>query len=1416
MAICHRIAAVLLAATTTFNAGLMAQSLPADVFRTGQKDISQFIVGSYEPGTLVHATRGGASPNALCSGAVITPLTIGTPATVTGNNSGSATDPILSVNVVWEAFTITTCADISVGYCGTAPAFAGSLITMAVGCPIDYLVFNTLANVQDMACGDGNLTILFPDLPAGTYYFPVLDSPGSSGDYSLVFTASACSGTPPVNANCSGALPLVSALDCVPVAGTVEFATAAGNTGTGCGVGGDISDGVWYSFVATSGSHEVVVQPSDQFSGHLQIFDGACGALATIGCGIGDNFGLETSSTQQGLAVGDTYYVRVADFWAGNPVTPTFTICVLGLPTVVCDADAGGLTADASSVCFANGTASISATADGTAEVPTGFETVYVLTSGAALIIQATSPTPSFDVTAVGNYTIHTLVYDTTTLDLGTVVLGQTTGGQVNALLVQGGGTICASLDVAGAPVVVQVCLPCAADAGALTINVAVVCLDADTVTVSATVDGSAVVPAGFSTLYLLTSGIDLVIQQASVVPSFEVTSAGTYTLHTLVFDGATLDLGQLTFGVSTGGVVNALLIQGGGTICASLDVAGAPVVVQVCLPCAADAGALTINVAVVCLDADTVTVSATVDGSAVVPPDFSTLYLLTSGIDLVIQQASVVPSFEVTSAGTYTIHTLVYDGTTLDLGQLSFGVSTGGEVNALLIQGGGTICASLDVAGAPVTVEVCCPADAGTLTADDATVCFDAATVTLSATPDGNAEVPAGFQTVYVLTSGANLVIEAAGATPSFDVTAVGTYTIHTLVYDTATLDLGIIVFGETTGGDVNGLLVQGGGTICASLDVPGAPIAVVVCCPAIAGTLVAAADTLCFLAPSVTISATPDGNVVVPAGFQTVYVLTSGTGLVIEEAGALPEFVVDAPGLYTIHTLVYDPLTLDLGTIVFGQTTGGAVNGLLIQGGGTICASLDVAGAPVVVELCCEAEAGTLTASASTVCLLNDSAAVSATPGGNSVVPAGFSTLYVLTSGADLVIQQVSVAPSFDVTTADDYTIHTLVYDPTTLDLGTFTFGETTGGEVNALLIQGGGIICASLDVAGAPISVEDCTPVNDDCADAISLPINAIGDCPEAAVIGNNTYASQDGGDPGCDATQESFLDVWYTFNSGANTLVTIDLDPGTMTQWAITVSDACSGGNEVYCEVSPGGPIDLTTTVDTDYWVRIYSNTEIGQGGEFTLCFSGAAPTFVCDGGEVSAVGGDTEITVCQNSAPDVIDLATTSTSVEDYAYIATDANNIVVTLLAGNSLDFNALPLGVYRVWGVSYNGDLQGATPGQLATEITSTGDCLELSANFVLVSVEICVGVDGLSASEWTLFPNPGNGEFNLRYAGTSGRTLLEVIDMQGRLVYQQSVPMTHGQVHTVNVAGKLAAGSYTVRLSNGNEVNNLRLSIR
>ena len=56
------------------------------------------------------------------------------------------------------------------------------------------------------------------------------------------------------------------------------------------------------------------------------------------------------------------------------------------------------------------------------------------------------------------------------------------------------------------------------------------------------------------------------------------------------------------------------------------------------------------------------------------------------------------------------------------------------------------------------------------------------------------------------------------------------------------------------------------------------------------------------------------------VPVGYETVYVLTQGAGLVIVNAGATPIFNVTSADDYTIHTLVYDPLTLDPSGIVLG----------------------------------------------------------------------------------------------------------------------------------------------------------------------------------------------------------------------------------------------------------------------------------------------------------------------------------------------------------------------------------------------------------------------------------------------------------------------------------------------------------------
>ncbi|MEL7122443.1 MAG: hypothetical protein AAFO07_23560, partial [Bacteroidota bacterium] len=513
-----------------------------------------------------------------------------------------------------------------------------------------------------------------------------------------------------------------------------------------------------------------------------------------------------------------------------------------------------------------------------------------------------------------------------------------------------------------------------------------------------------------------------------------------------------------------------------------SLSVLLATLFISSSLNAQCDANAGTLGTAQICAqDVERAVIKATPNGDANTPEGFFTYYVLTSGDELVIEGLSPNPTFEVEKSGSYTIHTLVFDPTTLDLSIVQAGTTTGFDVNGLLEQGGGAICASLDVAGAKFSFESCetvCNAFAGTLAAVSDS-CFSDGTKLLIATPVAPAIVPEGYETIFVLTSGEGLVINGVSATPEFLIEGEGLFTIHTLVYNPSTLDLGIIEFGVTTGVDVNGLLIQGGGDICASLDVAGASFDIDNCpCEATSGSLTATESCLDELSGTAVLTAEVNEAANVPDGFSLLYVLTSGEGLVIENVNDTPEFTVDTTGRFTIHSLVYNPSTLDLGIIEFGVTTGVDVNGLLIQGGGTICAALDVAGAAFDVENCpCEATSGSLTATESCLDELSGTATLTAEVNESANVPEGYSLLYVLTSGEGLVIENVSETAEFTVDAIGRYTIHTLVYNPNTLDLGIIEFGVTTGVDVNGLLIQGGGDICAALDVAGAAFDVENC---------------------------------------------------------------------------------------------------------------------------------------------------------------------------------------------------------------------------------------------------------------------------------------------------------------------------------------------------
>ena len=126
------------------------------------------------------------------------------------------------------------------------------------------------------------------------------------------------------------------------------------------------------------------------------------------------------------------------------------------------------------------------------------------------------------------------------------------------------------------------------------------------------------------------------------------------------------------------------------------------------------------------------------------------------------------------------------------------------------------------------------------------------------------------------------------------------------------------------------------------------------------------------------------------------------------------------------------------------------------------------------------CNINPGTLATTTPNVCLSTGSSVVlTATVGTAPVVPTGYSVKYVLIKGSDLVIQQVSNAPTFTVMTTGEYRIHTLVYDGNSangnyLDLATIILGTTKESDLIASITQKA--ICAALDATCVKFNVNE----------------------------------------------------------------------------------------------------------------------------------------------------------------------------------------------------------------------------------------------------------------------------------------------------------------------------------------------------
>jgi hypothetical protein len=202
---------------------------------------------------------GGGPSNDLCGDVSAETLTIGASLTFTGDNTGATFDGDavpgsfmdLGLPSVWHAFTTTDCADVTISYCGIDPVFGNTWNWLATTCPADVMINATTFNTDD--CGDGNKTLYFNALPAGTYYLPILLEPfsGAQGPYSVEVAADGCGSNSPANDLCTNVTAQALAID-----GSLTF--TGDNTGAtfdGDAVPGSFMDlglpSVWHAFTTT-------------------------------------------------------------------------------------------------------------------------------------------------------------------------------------------------------------------------------------------------------------------------------------------------------------------------------------------------------------------------------------------------------------------------------------------------------------------------------------------------------------------------------------------------------------------------------------------------------------------------------------------------------------------------------------------------------------------------------------------------------------------------------------------------------------------------------------------------------------------------------------------------------------------------------------------------------------------------------------------------------------------------------------------------------------------------------------------------------------------------------------------------------------------------------------------------------------
>jgi len=205
-----------------------------------------------------------------------------------------------------------------------------------------------------------------------------------------------------------------------------------------------------------------------------------------------------------------------------------------------------------------------------------------------------------------------------------------------------------------------------------------------------------------------------------------------------------------------------------------------------------------------------------------------------------------------------------------------------------------------------------------------------------------------------------------------------------------------------------------------------------------------------------------------------------------------------------------------------------------------------------------------------------------------------------------------------------------------------------------------------------------------------------------------------------------------------------------------------------------------------------------------------------------GSTVSTSEGETNIELTINDGiADEVTFTHAGDFNNQYAYIITDEDNVIIGISSSATIDFEGAAPGVCRIWGVAYTGNITALQDEDL-DDITISDDCYRLSDNFVTLNR---ISIDGLIENEdqWLaelsmpqvqveLSPNPTSDLLMVNiYVPGEGHTAqqsLEIFDMNGIRINMTLLSPTTGEQDTNLNVSNLEDGMYLLRWFDGQRV--------